>query len=242
MLSKTAAIVIKTTDYSENSVVLKCFTAAYGLQSYLVNGVKNRKGAVRPSQLLPLSLLELEAYHQQNKNLQRIKELRCFPALHELHVDLLKSCLAIFMAELLHKSLLFENQRDEKLFDFLQSSIQFVDLSQGSLALFPSFFMLQLSRYLGFFPKTDYDAGRTSFNLQEANFFAWEPNREGVLTPELSSVLFELSQCNFQNFQQLDSLRGQRNTLLQSLITYFRLHVPGFVELKSHTVLAEVLS
>ena len=76
MLTKTNAIVIKTINYSENSIILKCFTDQYGLQSYLINGVKNQKGAIKPSHLLVLNLLELEVYHQLNKNLQRIKELK----------------------------------------------------------------------------------------------------------------------------------------------------------------------
>jgi DNA repair protein RecO (recombination protein O) len=124
MLTKTRAIVIKTINYSENSVILKCFTEEFGLQSYLINGVKNKKGAIKPSHLLPLNLLDLDVYHQLNKNLQRIKELKCQPIIKNMHYSLLKSSIGIFIGEVLNKTIQAENQADKNLFEFLFTFIQ----------------------------------------------------------------------------------------------------------------------
>src|SRR6478735_6229471 len=112
MLVKCKAIVVKTVDYSETSVVLKCFTDTYGIQSYMVNGVRSAKGSIKPSHLMPLSLLELELYYQQNKSLHRIKELKCVPPLKTIHFDMIKSAVGMFMAEVIHKTVRDENHND----------------------------------------------------------------------------------------------------------------------------------
>ena len=48
MLEKTRGIVLRTTDYGETSLVVKVFTEAYGLQSYIVNSVR-KPGAKTPA-------------------------------------------------------------------------------------------------------------------------------------------------------------------------------------------------
>ena len=47
MLEKTRGIVMHTTDYSESSVVVKIFTEAFGMQSYLVNSVRKPKAKTK---------------------------------------------------------------------------------------------------------------------------------------------------------------------------------------------------
>ena len=242
MLTKTKAIVIKTIDYSENSVILKCFTEQYGLQSYLINGVKNKKGAIKPSHLLPLNLLELDVYHQLNKNLQRIKELKCQPILNNIHYDLLKSSIGIFMGEVLNKTIQAENQSDKNLFDFLYTIVQYLDLTQQSLANFPIYFMLQLSQYLGFNPKLNYSETNNSFDLHEGVF---KPSLFGdikVVESNLAAHWFELCKVNLDSFSHIEINKKQRHELLDYVMLYFKIHMEGFNELKSNKVLVEVLA
>jgi len=242
MLTKTKAIVIKTIDYSENSVILKCFTEQYGLQSYLINGVKNKKGAIKPSHLLPLNLLDLDVYHQLNKNLQRIKELKCQPILNNIHYDLLKSSIGIFMVEVLNKTIQAENQADKNLFEFMYTVIQYLDLTQQSLANFPVYFMLQLSKYLGFNPKLNYSDINNSFDLEEGVF---KPSLFGdikVVESYLAEYWFDLCKVNFDSFSQIEINKSHRNELLNHVMLYYKIHVEGFNELKSNKVLVEVLA
>jgi DNA repair protein RecO (recombination protein O) len=242
MLTKTKAIVIKTIDFSENSVVLKCFTEQYGLQSYLINGVKNKKGAIKPSHLLPLNLLDLDVYHQLNKNLQRIKELKCYPVINHIHYDLLKSSIGIFMSEVLNKTLQAENQSDKNLFDFLFTLIQYLDLTQENLNNFPVYFMLQLSQYLGFNPKLNYNEENNCFSLEEGVFIPFEKGDIKTIEPELAFFWYKLCTLNFNSFHELEIPKTFRNELLNHSLFYFKQHIEGFNDLKSNKVLAEVLN
>jgi len=242
VLSKCKAIVIKTINYSESSVVLKCFTDLYGIQSYLINGVRSKKGVIRPSQLMPLTLLEIEAYHQQNKNLQRIKELKCTPQLNSVHFDVHKSAIGIFVAEIMYKSIKEENHADLAMFTFLHSSIQLLDLQVDKLANYPVFFLLQLSRYLGFQPKGTFDDSTNGFDFREGIFESYSSRNPFQLSPDLSQQLAYLLNSNASNFQEMTIQYEDRLQLLNCIIEYYQTHVDGFYEINSHKILAEVLS
>ena len=240
MLGKIRAIVILTIPYSENSVVLKCYTDQYGLQSYLINGVRSKKGSIKPSQLMALSLLELDTYHQQNKNLQRIKELKCNPQLHHLHFDLFKSSIAIFISELLSKSLKEENQVDTQLFDFLFNTIQFIDLMEEGLANIPCFFMVHLSKYLGFFPEVSSDTSRKYFSLREGIFVESNEFTPETITLQESAYLRELLNTNLSSLPLIKTPKDLRKTLLENMLRYYQIHLQQFHELNSHKILSEV--
>jgi DNA repair protein RecO (recombination protein O) len=242
MLIKCKAIILKTVDYSENSVVLKCLTDTHGIQSYMVNGVRSKKGSIRPSQLLPLTLLELESYHQQNKNLQRIKELRCVPQLKSMHFDLLKSSIGIFMGEVIHKLIKDENHIDIPLFTFLYNSIQILDLQSEQTANFPICFMVHLTKYLGFFPKGTFSETTNGFDTKEGIFEPYDVRNPYQLSPVLSEKLSYIIQHSIAENDELSITYAQRTQLLDYMIDYYKQHIEGVLDLKSHKVLAAVLS
>ncbi len=241
-LTKCRAIVIRTVNYSESSVILKCYTDLHGTQSYLINGVRSKKSAIRPSQLLPLTLLELESYNQQNKNLQRIKELKCRPNLRSLHFDIGKSAIAMFIAEVVYKSIREDDHIDEPMFEFLFNTIQILDLEQGKTANFPLYFMLQLTRYLGFYPKGIYSDITNGFDLKEGSFDAYDRRNPFQIEPTLSEKISLLQQCSFNELNDHILSYDQRTKLLHYFIEYYQEHISGFNEIKSHKILAEVLS
>ena len=214
----------------------------HGAQSYLINGVRSKKGAVKPSQLQPLTLLELESYHQQNKNLQRIKELKCFPPLRNLHFDIIKSAVGIFMAEVMYKAIREEDHIDEPLFEFLFHTIQILDLEQDNISNFPVYFMLQLSRYLGFFPKGIFSTETNGFDTKEGSFDLYHERNPFQVEPVLSKKISQLQQSDFEKLKTISLTNVQRSALLDCIIEYYREHIHGFGELKSHKILSEVLS
>jgi DNA repair protein RecO (recombination protein O) len=242
MLTKCKAIVLKTVDYSESSVVLKCYTDAFGLQSYIINGVRGKKGSIKPSHLQPLNLLEIEAYHQQNKQLQRIKELKCYPPLQHLHLDMLKTAVGLFVSEVIYKTIKEENHPDELLFQFLYSSIQVLDLHQGRVGNFPLFFLTRYCKFLGFLPKGFYSENTNGFDIREGVFEPYHSENPYQLSPEYSLVLHAFNACNANQFDELQLSHQIRISLLESLMEYYKIHIDGMFEIKSHKILAEVLA
>jgi DNA repair protein RecO (recombination protein O) len=242
MLSKLNGIILGHIPYSENSIILKCYTDALGMQSYMVNSIKGKKSAIKPSQLLPLTLVELEVYFKQGNALQRIKELKVSPMLNELHFRIEKSAIAMFMAELLGKCLREEQQTDKDLFDFIAASIQILDLTQTAIANFPLVFMYQLSKYLGFYPKPNFCIDTPNFSLMEGLYVAKSNFGSDHIEMPMSERLFNLGQVNYQEMSSLSFTSQERRQLLTYFTRYYQLHVMLFGDLKSPAVLHEVLN
>jgi DNA repair protein RecO (recombination protein O) len=241
-LVKCRAIVIRSVQYSETSVVLKCYTDQFGMQSFMVNGVRSKRGAIRPSHLMPLNLLELEITHQENKNLQRIRELRCEPPLRTLHYDMRKNAVGTFICELLYRVVREEHQQDEALFSFLFNSIQILDLEEDVVTLFPLYFPLQLTRYLGFFPKGEYTPVTNGFDLREGFFTEYDARDPQLADPVTSALISDLLKSSFSDLRTLTIPYMLRNSLLDQLLAYYSLHIESFREMRSHVVLREVLA
>lgn len=242
MLSKAKGIVLKKIDYSDNSVIVKIYTNLNGMQSYLVNGIKGKRAAIKPSHLLPLTLVEIEAYHQQNKNLQRIKELKCVPILNNLHFNIQKSTVALFIAEVISKTIVQENNADENLFDFLFNCIQFLDMDDENTANFPLLFLLKLSRFLGFNPKQNYSDTDCYFSINQGCFVNqsfFEPN---VCDAEVSLHLSKLLAADFTNYGTVLLNQNLRNSILDVILNFYTLHEIGLGNLNSYKVFKQVFS
>src|SRR5690554_3936455 len=105
MLEKTRGIVLKVTDYGDTSVVVQIFTERFGMQSYIVQGAKRPKSKLPARMMRPLQLLDLVVRHRPEANMQRIHELKLSPPLLSIPYDVAKSCIALFIHEMLYKSL-----------------------------------------------------------------------------------------------------------------------------------------
>ncbi len=73
MLHTTKGIVIHQFKFKEKSVIAKIYTEKFGMQSYIINGVRSKKSANKYAYLQPLSLVEINAYHKENRGLQQHK-------------------------------------------------------------------------------------------------------------------------------------------------------------------------
>ena len=73
MQAKTEGIVFRTIKYSETSVIAGIYTEQFGLQSYIINSVRGKgKSNSKSSALAPLSVLNMEVYKKENKNINTL--------------------------------------------------------------------------------------------------------------------------------------------------------------------------
>lgn len=240
MLYKTRGIVFKVTDYSESSVVVQIFTEKFGLQSYLINGVKKPKAKIRLSSLQPLHLLEMIVYHKTNGNIQRVSELRHLPVFQSIPYDIAKSSITMFLNEVLYKSLR-QHEPDEVLFEFLFHAIEILDSLNAGLANFHLYFLLRLTRFLGFYPDRTSASPAAWFDLKDGNYSKAQPPHALIVEPPLTALWTSILNSNFDNLQSLHISGADRKALLEKILTYYQLHVEGFGQVKSMGVLEEVL-
>lgn len=240
MLHKTRGIVFKVTDYSESSVVVQIFTEKFGLQSYLINGVKRPKSKIRMNSLQPLHLLEMIVYHKTSGNIQRVSELRHLPVFQTIPYDIAKSSITMFLNEVLYKSLR-QHEPDEVMFEFLFHAVEILDSMNTGLANFHLYFLLRLTRFLGFYPDRTSASPSAWFDLKDGNYVRSQPPHALIVEPPFTSLWINVLNSNFDNLQNLHISGADRKLLLEKILIYYQLHVEGFGQVRSHEVLEEVL-
>lgn len=240
MLFKTRGIVFKTTNYSESSVVVQVFTEKFGLQSYLINGIKKPKSKIKLNSLQPLHLLDMVVYHKSMGGIQRVSELRHQPVFLTIPYDIVKSSIVLFLNEVLYKSLK-QHEADDVLFEFLFHSIEILDSITAGLANFHLYFLLRLTRFLGFYPDLTRATDGAYFDLMAGGYTQQQPPHALIIEPAYTSLWTSIINSNFDDLENLKISNSARKYLLEKVLVYYRCHVEGFGQIRSHEVLEEVL-
>lgn len=241
MLHKTKGIVFHTTRYSETSVIAKVYTELFGLQSYMINGVRSKKAKIRSSILQPLSLLEMVVYHKDREGLQRVSEIKVNFPFKSIPFDNVKSSIVLFLKEVLIKSIK-EEEANNNLFEYITNAMQFLDLDKKNCNNFHLYFMLQLTKFLGFYPNGSFSKTNKYFDLKEGNIQSIQPPHNYYIEPPLSEYFQHLLNASYDSIHSIPDIYRFRKDLLKVLITYYELHIPNFSKLKSLEVLEEVMS
>ena len=240
MLHQTRGIAIHTTKFSETSAVVKIYTEHFGFQSYLVRGVRKQKARIKPGLFQPLTLLDLVVYHREKAALQRIKEINCSYPYQTIPFDIRKSSLALFINELIYKSI-HEEETHSDLFSFLYETCLRLDEASGNLSHFHLTFSLHLTRFLGCMPQLNYSEETPYLNLREGIFQALAPGHQDFLNPGMGQIIVQLLQAPANADDSFRIPVKTRDSLLELILVYYRLHVAGFREIQSHHILHTVL-
>lgn len=239
MQVSTRALVFSAIKYAEADLIVSCFTEDFGLKSYLLRGVlKSKKGKLRASLFQPLTLLQLEAYHKDRGTLERISEAKVLQPYQTLHTEVVKSSVVMFLAEVLKNSIQ-EEEANPMLFEYISSSLQWLDL-HDRIANFPVFFLLNLSSHLGFYPDTSH-SHLPYFNLLEGNFQS-EPHGDYCETGNVVETLKGFFGINFDALELIKTTKNQRLEALNLLLKYYQLHLQTFKKPKSLLVLNQLFN
>lgn len=240
MLEKTKAIVVKTTKYSESSIILKAFTETFGMRTYMVRGVRKRKSKTPMSLFQPLSILDMVVYEKEGRDIQNVKEVKAHLLYKSIPYEIKKSSMTIFLNEVILKSIR-EEEKNLNIFEFIYQSLLFLDEIDNNYQNFHLWFMTHFTRFLGFKNASNYDAQKQNiFDLQEGRFCSIPLPDSISIQPPLSQKFHEI-----QNDKQFGSSvifdRTKRMNLLLKLQQYYQFHLPGFSDLKSLGILMEVM-
>jgi DNA repair protein RecO (recombination protein O) len=239
MLYKTRGIVFRTVKYSDSSVIAKMYTENFGLRSYLIRTAKSKKKPSKNALLQPLSLLDLVVYEKNNGGIQNLKEIETTRQYHSIPFDIIKSSVLLFLNEVLYKAV-HEEEPNEPLFGYLFDGLTSFDEAAKDFENFHLFFTVGLTRFLGFYPRNNFSEKNEYFDLREGLFVENRPFHNNFMEPKLSRKFNQM----FSEIQHPGSLfenSNERNAMLVNILDYFKLHVPGFNEIKSLPVLQQVL-
>ncbi len=243
-LHKTKGIVLRTVRYGETSIVVTIFTELFGIQSYLVNGVRtsSKKGTGKANLFQPAALLDLVVYHNDLKHLNRLKEFRWSSIYQHIFSNVPKNAVALFMIELLTKCLK-QPESNTELFHFTEEIFLQLDKSDGTvMANLPLFFALHLPFHFGFRIDDNYSMKNSFLDLHEGSFVYEQPRHPYFLEEKQAAVTSQL--LKVMQSGELEDIKLNhdfRRHLLQRYEDYYRLHIQDFGTMKSLPVLREIL-
>lgn len=230
MLVKTKGIVLKFIKYKETSIIVNIYTRENGLQSYIINGIRSSRSKRNKIALYqPLTLLDLVAYYREGKELQRLSESRIGQPFYSIPLQPKKSAVALFIVEVLSKTLR-EQTANEELFNFIWNSLLQLDVPDFSGENFHLMFMIKLTKYLGFNPR---NSAEIQNELKDQLASTWVRSEEGRL-------LNQMLNCDYLDTPIMNN--SQRSEILGILLSFYQLHVERFGNIKSVKVLNQVFS
>lgn len=243
MLIRTKGIVFQSVKYGESSLIVKIFTEVLGLQSYIVKGVRRPKAKIKPSMFEPLTLLELVVYHKPGQNLQHIKEIRVDHAWRHIPFSVEKQTVLLFLNEILHKTIR-EEHPNEELFAWIYHSLVWFDAEETSFPDFHLYFLVRLSRFLGFYPKnTPLSVSQIRyFDMQEGSFTAHRPAHAYFSEGTAAQKLFLLLQASPGSLKDISFSAKERRLVLDSILSFYNLHLPAMGKIKSLDILRTIFS
>ena len=223
MQVQTNAIVLSAIKYKDTSLIVRCYTQEYGMQSYILHHILNgKKKKINSAYFQLLSQIEIQVTRKNNSNLQTVSEVKLQHAYQSLQTNIYKSTVVLFLSEML-QNVLKEEEKNNNLYTYLENTLLWYDLNEFN----PNFhilFLLKLTQHLGIYP----DSKKLQFN------FFKEHEIEKITT------LKTLLGMNFDMIHTIKINAQIRNEILVELINYFNLHLGDFKKPKSLAILHNV--
>ena len=217
MVKVTEFIVLHTTKFGENSLVVHSLSKDYGRRSFLVRGV-GKKSAM--SLFQPLSIIEADITESSKSTLYTARNLSLKHHLLGIRGNMFKNSMTMFLSEVLYRTVK-DGSNEDGLYDWVERNILLLDAIQSDFSNFHIRFLLEFAIALGFSPEARdlYPFAGNHFSLMEQ--FIRKPFAETMLIP----------------------LSGQvRNEMAEEILRYIEFHTDSSLNINSLKVLRELFS
>jgi DNA repair protein RecO (recombination protein O) len=229
MLHTTQGIVLSNIKYRETSIIAKIFTEAFGLQSYIIQGVRTKKPKHNIALFQPLTLLNMVVYYRKHASIQRVAEVQCCTPNNNILANIKKATMTVFLAEFLAK-VIREEEHNERLFNFLWREVVSLNEKIAGYEFFYLTFMLQLGHHLGFGISNFKDI----YTQLRRSGQHWEIDQKTL--EHLNALLPH----NTTTPGQINMNKGVKRSVTDAIIRFYQLHIDTLGTLKSLKVLQEI--
>ena len=243
MLHNTKGIVLRVTKYGDTSIILTAYTELFGLQQYMVKGVRvtSKKGANKGVFYQPAAILQMEVYHSPMKQLQMVKDVSWDFVYQNVYSDVLRNAVATYIVEVLQQTM--QPEPHPELFYLIEDT--FKQLDKGGPQLvgnLPIYFLIHLSQNMGFGLQGKYSATTSVLDVREGQFVEKVPAHPYFLEGAEAETASSFLQVQFYNDLDTIVLNGtQRKKILELFQLSLSWHYNKFSEIKSLPILQEVL-
>lgn len=237
-MEKTLGIVLNNVKYGDTSLIVNVYTQAFGRRSYVVKGVRGNRRRGMTALMQPLSIVELDATAGVQGRLGYIREVHVSWPFATIPFDPVRRAISFFMTEVIVTSVR-EEEPDPDLFDFIMRSVQALDEGIPAQHNFHLYFMLQLSRLMGFAPDAS-NSGLPFFDMVDGVFTGTGARSGHCLAGDDKLLWAALTSVTLDTLGSLSLNADRRQRLIELLEEYYTLHLPTFPGLRTHRVLHQV--
>jgi DNA repair protein RecO (recombination protein O) len=241
MIEKTRGIILNQIKYTDSGIIARLYTRKFGRQSFLIRGMRSRKSGKHNILFQPMYILDLEISYKESREMNVLKEFSVSYSPYDIYSDIKKSCVAIFLGEVL-TSVLREESSHEEMFDYIAKSIIYFDRCREGYANFHIAFLAGLSSFLGFEPGTRENENDSFFDMSNGIFVPVPPVHGNYANPDVSNILAQIFLASYDNIGNILLKGAMRNEVLDTLLKYYSLHLTGLKKINSLEVLKEVFS
>ena len=214
MTTGTELIVLHTTKFGENSIVVHTLSRDYGRRSFLVRGA----GKKVMSLLLPLNILEAEITESTKSTLYTARNLTSRHPLHGIRNNIYKNTMTMFLSEVIYRTIK-EGAQEHDLFEWCRGQILLLSAMESDFSNFHIRFLLELSVALGFSPETSDLMPFVEENYTTVSQFMTASFAESMLIPLSGPV---------------------RNKICEDVLRYIEYHTESTLTINSLKVLREL--
>lgn len=239
MQVKSGAIVLHALKFSDSQLIVDLLTEEMGRMSFICHIPISKKAKIKKQFFQPLTILNIEFDYRQNMRLQHFKDISIAEPFVDIPFEPHKLSICLFLSEFL-AYVTRDEQQNPPLYKYVENSILWLDNSQCYFANFHLVFMMRLSRFIGFFPNIEHFSIGVFFDLRSGEFCLDPPLHSDFIYPDEASKMMLLMRMNYESMHLFKMNREERNRCSEIIITYYRLHIPSFPELKSFSVLKEL--
>lgn len=217
MVKDTELIVLHTTKFGENSLVVHTLSRDYGRRSFLIRGVGKKSGM---SLFLPLTLLEADVVESSKSTLYTAKNLVARHPLMGIRNSVYKNSITMFMSEVLFR-IVREGAYEQGLYEWCEKNILLLDAMQEDFSNFHIRFLLELTIALGFSPEAKDLLPFVGDHYAVVEQFMKLPFADSMLIPLTGPV---------------------RNEIAEEILRYIEFHTESAVNINSLKVLRELFA
>ncbi len=222
--------------YGEQQLIVDLLTREAGRVSFACHLSKSGKGKIKKQLFQPMTLVEVVYTPRPTKQLQSFTDVRLVQPYVSVPFDAVKLSLALFLAEFL-KYATRDEQQNPLLFDFIETSMAWLDSATDHLANFHLVFMMHLSRFIGFYPNLDGEADGAWFDMRAGEFSLVRPTHSDYVGRDEARVIAVLMRMRYDTMRLFKMTQAERQRCIELILYYYRLHIPGFPELRSLQVM-----
>jgi DNA repair protein RecO (recombination protein O) len=239
MLHTTQGIVLHNIKYADKKIISKIYTKDFGLISANINVGNGPKAKIKSGVIQPLTQIECIVSIKENKEVQQINEIKCLFVYTDLQTNFSKLCISQFLNEVLYKCIK-EQVANEDLFDLICHTYQWLDKAVDNYVDTHIYFLFELTKHLGFYPVNNRDRWASYFDTLEGKFSATIKSFPLGFDHWQSELFGDLFFHSLSNQKKIN--RTERLALLDCLLHYYKMQIPGLMDFKSYNVMQEMVN